>query len=205
VFTLGSLVILISPGPDFLYVSARGMSQGRTAGLLSALGISGGLLIHTMLAVLGLSAVLRTSELAFLVVKTIGALYLVFMAVQVFRAREPLLPSPGRMSPADRFVIVRDAIATNVFNPKAILTFMAFIPQFVRVDDAAAGGQLVFLGVYFSLLAALWFGFVGYCAGAIGAWLAGRRAARNVIRWLTAAVLLGLGLRLAGARQSTRP
>jgi threonine/homoserine/homoserine lactone efflux protein len=203
-FTVGSLVIIISPGPDFFYVSARGMSQGRLAGLLSAAGTSIGLLIHTMLAVLGLSALLKTSELAFLTVKTIGALYLVFMAVKVLSTKDRMFVESRAVSGRDWFVIVRDAIATNVFNPKAILTFVAYIPQFIRASDDAAGGQMVFLGVYFAVLAALWFGFVGYCAGAIGTWLARRRTARNLIRWLTAAVLLGLGVRLAGARQAAR-
>jgi len=200
VFTLGSLVIIISPGPDFLYVSARGISQGRQAGLISATGVCIGLLIHTLLAALGLSALLKTSGLAFNTVKIIGALYLFYMGIKVFMSKDSLVQKNGVMMRTNRLAVLREAVATNVFNPKAILTFMAYIPQFIRGSDQDAGAQLVFLGLYFSFLAILWFGVVGYCAGFLGDWLSRRVAVQRCIRWLTSLILIGLGVRLAATK-----
>lgn len=196
IYSIGAIVIIVSPGPDFLYVTTRGISQGRVAGILSAAGISIGLIIHTTLAALGLSAILNTSEIAFQTIKYMGAAYLVYLGVKafVYRERFSLINDDKQLN---KHSIIRQGIFTNVFNPKAIVTFMAFIPQFVNPIEKNATFQIIVLGGILSFFAIIWFGLVGFFAGAIGNWLSKRILYQKLIRWFTSSVLIGLGLRLA--------
>ncbi|RPI92424.1 MAG: LysE family translocator [Chloroflexi bacterium] len=196
-YTLGALVIIISPGPDFIYVTTRAIAQGRTAGVLSATGISLGLMVHTALAAFGLSALLQASGVAFQIVKWVGAFYLFYLGVKVFLSRESLIQQGERVARLDRLAIVRQGIATNVFNPKAIITFMAFIPQFINPTDKTAAIQIIMLGGIIAFLAIVWFGIVGYFAGTLGKWLCQQASLQRFIRGCTGCILVGLGLRLA--------
>ncbi len=196
-YTIGALIIIVSPGPDFIYVTTRGIAQGRIAGLLSAAGISLGLMVHTTLAALGLSALLQTSGIAFQTIKFAGAAYLLYLGVKMFLNKESLV-RPGQSDVRfDKLAIVRQGITTNVFNPKAILTFMAFIPQFINPADKLAAIQISLLGGIIAFLAIVWFGLVGYFAGSLGNWLCRQRLLQQFIQWGTGCILVGLGLRLA--------
>lgn len=203
IYSIGAIVIVVSPGPDFLYVTTRGISQGRFAGILSAAGISIGLIIHTTLAALGLSAILNTSEIAFQTIKYIGAAYLVYLGVKAFVYREniSLINDDKQLNKQS---IIRQGIFTNVFNPKAIVTFMAFIPQFVNPIEKNAAFQIIILGGILSFLAIIWFGIVGFFAGAIGNWLSKKILYQKLIRWFTSSVLIGLGLRLAFLKRTNQ-
>jgi threonine/homoserine/homoserine lactone efflux protein len=196
-YTIGALVIIVSPGPDFLYVTTRGIAQGRVAGLLSAAGISLGLIVHTILASLGLSTLLQTSGIAFQTVKFVGAAYLFYLGIKVLLNKESLI-QPGQSDvKLDRLAIVRQGMATNVFNPKAILTFMAFIPQFINPADQLAAIQISLLGGIIAFIAIVWFGLVGYFAGTLGKWLSRQALLQRFIRWGTGCILVGLGVKLA--------
>jgi threonine/homoserine/homoserine lactone efflux protein len=196
-YTLGALVIIVSPGPDFIYVTTRGIAQGRIAGLLSAAGISLGLIVHTILASLGLSTLLQTSGIAFQTVKFVGAAYLFYLGIKLLLNKENLI-QPGQSDvKLDRLAIVRQGMATNVFNPKAILTFMAFIPQFINPADQLAAVQISLLGGIIAFLAIVWFGLVGYFAGTLGKWLGRQAVVQRFIRWGTGCILVGLGVKLA--------
>ncbi len=196
-YTMGALVLIISPGPDFIYVTTRGIAQGRIAGVLSATGISIGLMVHTTLAALGLSALLQTSGVAFQTVKLMGAAYLIYLGIKVFLDKEALIQHGQNTVKLNRLAVVRQGIATNVFNPKAIITFMAFIPQFINPTDSHATLQIIILGGIIAFLAIVWFGIVGYFAGTLGRWLSRQVYFQRIIRWGTSCILLGLGLRLA--------
>ncbi|MBN2012811.1 LysE family translocator [candidate division KSB1 bacterium] len=200
-YTIGSIIIIISPGPDFLYVTTRGIAQGRKAGILSAAGISIGLLIHTGLAAFGLSAILNTSDIAFQTIKYIGAAYLLYLGVNTLVYGENLNLLPDSKNLNERSII-RQGIFTNVFNPKAIITFMAYIPQFVNPVNKNAAGQIIVLGAILAFLAIVWFGIVGFFAGIIGRWLSKHVFYQKLIRWFTGSVLVGLGLRLAVLRKT---
>ena len=195
-YTIGAAVIIIAPGPDFIYVTTRGIAQGRKAGVLSAIGISIGLLIHTALAALGLSAVLAASKIAFQAIKYIGAVYLLYLGIKALIAKDSLLKQDGHTALHERAVL-QQGIITNVFNPKAILTFMAFIPQFIQPTEGNSSLQVFLLGGIIALLAILWFGIVGYFAGTLGTWLSKHAVFQKIIRWVTGTILIGLGTRLA--------
>ena len=194
IFALGALALIASPGPDFFYVATRALAQGWRAGVLSALGISLGLLFHTGLATLGLTVLLQTSATAFNIVKWIGAIYLVYIGVKSWIEYSN---NAQALPPIRNSMVVRQAFLTNVFNPKAALTFAAFLPQFVHAQNGDAQRQIALLGLALTAIAALWFSIVGLFAGSFGARLLQRpRVFQNVQR-ASGIVMILLGIRLA--------
>lgn len=195
-FFAGGLLLIMAPGPDFLYVMTQGVSRGRWAGVLSALGIGTGLLIHTTLAAAGLTALIMASPVAFDLAKYLGAVYLVYLGLKALRRRSLLSkpgPDSGREMKAAR--IWQQGALTNLLNPKALLTFMAFIPQFVSSNSSSVG-QIFFLGLSIALMGVSWFSLVGYFSGVVGEWLSHSGSARLVNR-LAGCILVSLGVRLA--------
>ncbi|MFY1825245.1 LysE family translocator [Myxococcus fulvus] len=195
-FLLAGLVLNLTPGPDTMYVLARSMGQGRSAGFVSALGICVGCLFHIAAAALGLSALLATSAMAFLVVKWVGALYLVWMGLQMLRSRRGP-DAVHALAPTSHWRIFRDGVVTNVLNPKVALFFLAFLPQFVDPSRGDTGLQFVLLGLLFDVTGTLWLCFIAAVAGAFGGWL--RRSPRFAV-WqqrVTGGVFVALGARLA--------
>lgn len=137
-FLLVTLGILVVPGPDVLYVMARALSQGKRAGLLSVIGIGAGVLVHTVLAALGLSQLFQHVPAAYQLVKYAGVAYLVYLAVRILRERPADMLAPTlEAPPVRRFVL--QAFLTNLLNPKAALFFIALLPQFTRAEGSAFG------------------------------------------------------------------
>jgi threonine/homoserine/homoserine lactone efflux protein len=194
-FIITSIIIIVAPGPDFIYVTTRGVSQGKRAGTISAFGISVGLLIHTLLAAFGLSAIIQTSRIAYIAIKYIGAGYLIYLGVKALITKSQLLSDNDKNN--SRKSAFHQGVLTNVFNPKAIITFMAFLPQFVDIKISHPIGQFLFLGIILSFIAVVWFGFVGYFAGLVGTFIKRNQYFQNGIKYLSGSILILLGLRLA--------
>ena len=194
-FLVACLTLNLTPGPDMLYVAARGASEGRAAGIVSALGIATGVLVHLTLVALGLATLLATVPLAFVMVRLAGAAYLVFLGVRALRAHAGLaLPEPAPAALAKSF---RQAVVTNVFNPKVALFFLAFLPQFVSPDRGSPTLQVVVLGLICNTS-----GTVVNLAVALGASAAAARLRRQgratlLLQRLTGGLFVGLGLWLA--------
>jgi len=130
VFVVAALAVIAAPGPDIFYVLARAVSGGKRIGSISALGIASGEVLHTILAVFGLAALLQASTSAFLIVKYIGAVYMVYLGARAIRERNDItLESLG---PASDWKVFRQGVLTNLFNPKAVLFYVTFLPQFVN-------------------------------------------------------------------------
>ncbi|HEX7558801.1 MAG TPA: LysE family translocator, partial [Usitatibacter sp.] len=148
-YVAASLALIVTPGQDMLYVITRSLAQGRFAGLCSAVGVCLGILVHTALAALGVGAILHASEMLFLALKLAGAAYLVYLGLRLVLAREAARigsPGGGRLSP---LALVRQGVLSNVTNPKIVLFFFAFLPQFVDPASAHPTRELVFLGVLY--------------------------------------------------------
>ena len=195
IFIISSFLIIIAPGPDFIYVTSRGISEGNRAGLMSALGISIGLLIHTLLAAFGLSAIIQASRIAYLVVKYIGAGYLIYLGVKMILSKT----GGGKIeknSITKQGNVLKQGIVTNVFNPKAIVTFMAFLPQFVNTTITSPIEQFLILGIILSILAVIWFGIVGYFSGMIGEFIKRSKLFQDLLKIISGLTMIGLGLRL---------
>ncbi len=195
-FALSAALLVAAPGPDFVYVTTRGIAQGRTAGGLSALGISTGLLVHTLFAALGLSALIQASRTAYLLIKYAGAAYLIYLGLRTLLSRKRLLDPEKPVAMSRSSAVFRQGVLTNVFNPKAILTFLAFIPQFVDAGASNPVPQFLVLGITIAAIAAVWFGFVGYFAGIIGARLQRSPTMQRILTTASGAVLVLLGVRL---------
>ena len=147
-FVLTAFLFAASPGPNFVFVLTRSVSRGRADGLMAVLGIGVGALLHTLAAVLGVSALLQSSALAFTVLKTLGALYLIYLGliylgIKTLLTYETNEPAP-RAVPARRAAF-REGFVTMVLNPKVALYFLAFLPQFVDPTKSTTG-QLLVLG-----------------------------------------------------------
>lgn len=196
-FLTASLALIATPGPDMIYVVTRGVSQGRRVGLVSAWGVCAGLVFHTALAAAGLSALLRSSAAAFMVVKYVGAAYLIYLGVKALLTRDSFSLAENTAPQSGLGKAFFQGVASNVLNPKIALFFLAFLPQFVHPATGSAASQMLILGLTFTLLALMIFNVIAYFSGTLGDLLGRKPAFANVLRWFTGSVLIGLGLRLA--------
>ena len=191
-----SWALILAPGPDMIYVITRGMAHGRRAGILSAIGVVCGILVHTTAAAFGLTFLLQTSAVAFLFVKSIGAAYLIYLGIQAWRDRTTfqLLPCTH---PAKSSSLFLQGVLSNVLNPKIAVFFLAFLPQFVDRESAHIPLQMVILGLTFAFFGLCFLLVVGYSSGTIGRWLTYRPHYAQVFQRIAGGILIGLGIRLA--------
>jgi threonine/homoserine/homoserine lactone efflux protein len=189
------LGLFLIPGPAVLLVLGRAMTGGRRVGMATGLGIACGDLLHTLMATVGLSAVLMTSALAFSIVKYAGVAYLVYLGIRAFMEKSGDLEiAPTRM--IDAPLAFRQAVLAEVLNPKTALFFLAFLPQFVDPSHDPVA-QLATLGVVFAGMSAVYTAFIAIAAGSIGQWL---KRHRSIGRWqgrVVGTIYLALGFRLA--------
>jgi len=195
-FVTASLALIFVPGPDMFYVLTRGVSQGRAAGLVSAIGVCCGIQVHTAFAAVGLSAILAQSALAFSVVKYAGAAYLFYLGVKTILDRESFA-APERAGQARLQVVFRQGVLSNVLNPKVALFFVAFLPQFVDPAAGTVGLQMLGFGFAFTLMGLAVLSVVALTSGVLGERLRRSPSFAGALRWLTGSVLVALGLRLA--------
>ena len=201
-FAAAALAVNLTPGPDMLFVIGTGATRGRRAGVMAALGVGAGCLLHVALAAVGLSALLAASALAFSVVKWLGAAYLVWVGISMLRTRraqaESAVPLRTQLEPKQVFW---QGAVTNALNPKVALFFLAFLPQFI--EPGAAGQALAFvaLGLLFNLGGTVVNIVVALLAATISRRIAARNAGSSALgTWLQRAVgalFVGLGLKLA--------
>ena len=199
-FIVASIALIVTPGQDMILVMSRSIAQGSAAGVATAAGVSVGLVGHTVLATLGLGAILRTSEWLFVALKLVGAAYLVYLGIQLLRAhRHALVMSAG--TPRSLWRLFFDGALSNVSNPKIAVSYFAFLPQFVLPGAAHPTLAVFVLGLVFAALTFLVKGPVGLGAGLLSGWL---RARPHVLAWIhrtSGAVLIGLGVKLAFERR----
>jgi threonine/homoserine/homoserine lactone efflux protein len=193
--------LILAPGPDMLYVITRGVTQGRRAGMLSALGVICGILVHTTAAAFGLTLILQTSALAFLVVKTLGAAYLIYLGIKAWRDKSTFSVQPSAPSLSVQRVFWQ-GVLSNVLNPKVAIFFLAFLPQFVDKGSSQVALQMVTLGLTFAGFGLCFLLAVGYSSGTIGGWLADRPNYARFLQRLAGSILVGLGIRLALTERS---
>ncbi len=199
-FVVASLAIIVTPGQDMILVMSRSIAQGSAAGVATAAGVSCGLVGHTILATLGLGAILRTSEWVFVALKLVGAAYLVYLGIQLLRTKSHELAvaagaprSPGRL--------FADGALSNLSNPKIAVFYFAFLPQFVLPGAAQPTLTVFVLGLVFAALTFLVKGPVGLGAGMLSGWLRERPGALKWLYRTSGMVLVGLGVRLAFERR----
>lgn len=204
-FLLTAVLLTATPGPDNLMVLSVGASKGRRLGMAFGLGCATGCLSHTVLVALGVSAVLAASPMAFTALRVVGGAYLVWLGIGALRSRGGAgAPARGSGEVVDpRDTATRQffkGMLANAINPKVVLFFLSFLPQFVVPANGQVPLQMAVLGVVFALQAAVLFAALGWFAGGIGQWLQQRPRAGLWLDRVAGVVFVGLGLRMALSR-----
>ncbi|SCY90119.1 LysE family translocator [Rhizobium sp. NFACC06-2] len=198
-FVSATLVLLLVPGPAVLYIFARSVEQGRSAGLVSILGIHTATLVHVVAAAVGLLALLASSALAFSVVKYAGAAYLIWLGLKKLLGSSDIPDVEGGLPKRSSMRIFREGFIVNLLNPKTALFFLAFLPQFVEVDRGHMAMQIAFLGILYTVIGVLTDCTYALAAGTAGNWLKRSPAYLKAERWVSGFVYIGLGLTAAFA------
>lgn len=200
-FLAASVALITTPGQDFILVMSRSVTQGQSAGVITALGISVGLMVHTLLATLGLGVILKTSEWLFFAVKTAGAAYLIYLGIQSLRsAKNSLALVSGERRSLQRLFL--DGAISNVANPKIAIFYLAFLPQFVSADTARPAASLFILGLTFAALTFVIKGPLALVAGRLASWLRSHPAVLAGLYRTSGIVLIALGIKLALERRA---
>ena len=202
-FVIAVFLLNVTPGPDTAYIVGRSVAQGRGAGLMSALGISAGCCVHSLACAFGLTALLAASATAFTVIKFVGALYLMYLGVRLIFTKPAAAEAAGVTRAAGAPKSLRQLFLqgfwTNVLNPKVVLFFVSFFPQFVTTGSDHKALAFLTLGAVFVVMTMVWNSFVAWIAGSVTQRFSGKPAVK---RWLDRGVgsaFVGLGIKLATA------
>jgi threonine/homoserine/homoserine lactone efflux protein len=196
-FIGAGLLLNVTPGPDTALVIGQSLLHGRRGGMLAALGVGAGCFVHIGAAAIGLSAVIMTSAVAFLVIKWIGVCYLCYVGARMLFSREHAAIQDVARQSRSSLAIFWLGFLTNVLNPKVALFFLAFLPQFIDVEAPNKAAAFALLGVIVSATGTLWLLVVAFITSMTGARL---RADARIKRWLErtlGAMFLALGAKLA--------
>lgn len=201
-FIATAIVLILTPGQDTFFILGRSLAGGRTEGLMAALGITAGSVIHTILAALGLSALLATSPYAFMVVKFAGAAYLIFIGVKALFSRAAKLPGADEAARGDGgWSAFRQGIISNILNPKVALFFLALMPQFIDAASTNKVGAFLALGFSFVTMGLVWCSVLAIGAASLRTAILRRPSMATILNRVAGAMFIALGLRLATARQ----
>lgn len=196
-FALSGLLLNLTPGNDMLYVIARSSGQGIRAGIISALGIGAGCIVHIIAAMVGLSALIAQSAVAFDIIRYVGAAYLVYLGIKSIVNKRKRAHVNSQLQRHSNKKIFWQATLTNVLNPKVALFFLAFLPQFINVHNGNTSFQILFLGSWFDIVGTVVNILVALLFGKIGSWLATRP---RFLQWqerITGSILIALGIKVA--------
>ena len=195
-FIITSALLAIAPGPDIVYVLARGISQGRKAGIAAAFGFATGCIFHTALAAFGVAALIRSSDLAFDLVRYAGAAYLVWIGIQALRHASSF--AVDATGPTKTLALIyRQSVIGNALNPKVTLFFLSFLPQFVNSAAGHVAWQMVLLGAVFMAVTVVVFGAVAIFSGWIGDWVRRKPAIGTRLNVFAGLTFIALGIRVA--------
>ena len=195
-FVIASALLSIAPGPDNIFVLTQSALYGKKSGVLITLGLCTGLIVHTTLVALGIAVIFQTSSVAFMLLKTAGAGYLLYLAWQAFSASAEKVE--GKMLPfVPNAALYGRGIIMNITNPKVSIFFLAFLPQFASVDNGILAPQIFLLGALFICVAFVTFSFIAVLAGSLGGWLNSSPKAQLYLNRTAGIVLAALAVKLA--------
>jgi threonine/homoserine/homoserine lactone efflux protein len=197
-FLLAGILLNLTPGNDTIFILSKSIGQGKKAGIISALGIGTGSVIHTILAAVGFSVIIAKSILLFNIIKYAGALYLLWMGLKMITNKKGL--DTGNLlkgEEANYTIIFRDAVITNVLNPKVALFFISFLPQFINPAVSNTVIPFLLLGFTFIATGTIWCFMLAVFSSAIFKQLKANKKAAGYINKLCGLMLIGLGIRVA--------
>jgi RhtB (resistance to homoserine/threonine) family protein len=197
-FLIAGILLNLTPGNDTIFILARSIGHGKRAGIISALGIATGSLIHTMLAAFGLSLIIAQSILLFNIIKYAGAVYLIYLGIRMLTDKKALNAVEIQSQNSVNYLsIYRDAILTNVLNPKVALFFIAFLPQFIDPVLKNAVLPFLLLGMTFIITGTAWCIVLALFASAIADKLKTNNKIAGVINKTCGLALIALGIKVA--------
>ena len=194
-FLIASMLLTIAPGPDIMYLLAKSLADGARSGISLALGLTTGLIFHTSLVIIGVAAIIQQSPLAFATLKYAGAAYLLYLAWGAFHAQGNLKLNAVNKS-GSYFKLYRRGVIMNVLNPKVLLFFLAFLPQFVNLNSDSVSLQIAFLGFIFGLQTLVIFSLVAICAGKVRDYILNIKNFNKIMGYIQGIVLLLISLAL---------
>lgn len=203
-FILAAILLNLTPGTDSVYIITRSISQGQKAGLYSVLGITSGSLIHTLLASLGLSVLLASSPMSFMIVKYIGAAYLCYLGLKMLLSQPSNAiannlskdKATGNQHKVDNWQIYKQGVLTNLFNPKVALFFIAFFPQFIDANYAYGMVSFLILGLTFASTGLIWCSCLALLAARFSKKLRENPSVETILNKISGIVFVGLGIKL---------
>jgi threonine/homoserine/homoserine lactone efflux protein len=198
-FLIAAFMLNVAPGPDMLYVIGRSVGQGRKAGIVSSLGVFVGCWMHILAAAFGIAALLRSSPVAFNVVRYAGAAYLIYLGIKMLAQKTDM--TSQHLKTESLVAIFRQGAITNMLNPKVAIFFLAFLPQFIDAQRGSVALQIVVLGLIFNIGGTLVNLAVAYTGGTLGELLRRNQSIARLQRRFTGLIFVGLGLRLAWQRR----
>ena len=193
-FLTASILLTFSPGPDIIYVLVRSMAFGSRQGIVTAIGLVSGILIHTSLVAFGVSAIIKQSEYIFLIIKILGAIYLLYLAFQVYKSDPEIAFSAEGIKNKSMTSLFRQGFVMNVLNPKVSIFFLAFFPGFLWEPEANTVSQFYILGFVFMLQALLIFSFVAVMADKISKYVKSHPKSGMFLKWLQVIIFILIAL-----------
>jgi len=198
-FIVSGIMLNITPGTDTIYILSRSISQGKKAGVMSVLGINTGAIIHTFLAALGLSVIVAKSTAVFSTVKYLGAAYLIYLGIKNIFAKNGVIDIED--SPKDALSkIYIQGIMTNVLNPKVVLFYLAFLPQFISKNNSFGVLPFILLGLTFVTTGTIWSLIVAFFSSLATEKLRGNSRISSFMNKLTGLLFIGLGINIMKAK-----
>jgi len=194
-FIISSILLNLTPGADTIYILGKGISRGKKAAIISALGISTGCMVHTVLAAFGLSVILSKSIIAFNIVKAVGAFYLIYLGIKSMKTKDFSLKEKDKENISSG-KIFREGVLTNVLNPKVALFFLSFMPQFISPNNSFGAIPFIILGSTFVFTGTIWCLILAISSSLMTKKLKEKPSFSKILNRLTGIIFVGLGLKL---------
>lgn len=192
-FISASALLALSPGPDNIYVLTQSITNGIKSGIATVLGLVTGCLVHTSLVAFGVSALIRSNDRLFLLLKILGALYLLYLAYRVFKSNVTIMLDAGHMPKRNVLQLYKQGFTMNVLNPKVSIFFLAFFPGFLFSESLDTTYQFFVLGFLFMAVTMIVFSAIALLAGYISTYLKAHQSSSIFFKWLQIIVFLGIG------------
>jgi threonine/homoserine/homoserine lactone efflux protein len=200
IFFTASIVLILTPGPDMIYVLTRGISNGQKAGVISAIGVLCGLFIHTFLIACGLGYIVSTSLVLYTIIKYAGIMYLIYLGVKSVFTKGKFSPNIDCSNIATKKLFI-NGLLSDLLNPKIILFFVAFLPQFVNPNKGNESLQLISFGLFYIGLTAIVLITMGLYSGKIGSWMMRKKVIAKYMNKIAGSIMISLGIGLVFSKR----
>ncbi|MDO6471182.1 LysE family translocator [Maribacter sp. 1_MG-2023] len=196
-FGLAALIMVLSPGPNMIYLISRSLSQGKRAGIISLLGVMSGFLFHILMVSFGLTAIFFAIPYAFVIVKFLGVGYLLYLAYNSMKSKNKIFDVNQNLKSDTSLKLFRNGLLTNILNPKMAVFYLSFFPQFIKPAYGSILGQSFQLGIIQIVISFLINFLIVISAVKMASWFSNQPIWQRIQKWFMASVLTGLALKMA--------